>query len=103
MGPTVVEEVVVVEAAAAVLTRAMVSLLVRVIASRAMEATTRALTAAPALTTREDIAAMVSPRQEDTALRPLTRGAAAAAVVVIIIPVSPIALEATTAATSLPT
>lgn len=63
MGPTVVEEVVVVEAAAAVLTRAMVSLLVRVIASRAMEATTRALTAAPALTTREDIAAMVSPRQ----------------------------------------
>lgn len=48
-----------------VLTRATVSLLDRVTASRATEATTRALTAAPAPTAREDTAAMVSPRQVD--------------------------------------
>lgn len=66
MGP-MVEVVVVVEvAAAAVLTKATVSPLVRVIASRATEATTRALTAAPAPTAREDIAAMVKPSQVDS-------------------------------------
>ncbi len=62
MGPMVEVEVVEV----AVLTRAMVSLLARVTASRATEATTRALTAAPAPTAREDIAAMVSPSQVDS-------------------------------------
>lgn len=55
MGPMVEEVVEVV-----VLTRAMVSLLARATASRATEATTRALTAAPAPTAREeDMAAMV--------------------------------------------
>lgn len=72
MGPTV-EVVVEVEAeaevevevavAVAVLIRGMVSHLARVTASRDMEATTRALTAAPAPTTREDMAAMVKPSQ----------------------------------------
>lgn len=58
MGPMVVEVV-----EEVVLTRATVSLLDRVTASRATEATTRAPTAAPAPTAREDMAAMVSPRQ----------------------------------------
>lgn len=60
MGPMVLEVV-----EEVVLTRATVSLLGRVTASRATEATTRALTAAPAPTAREDTAAMVSPRQVD--------------------------------------
>lgn len=65
MGPMVEEAGVEV----AVPTRAMVSLLARVTASRATEATTRALTAAPAPTAREDMAAMVNPSQveEDSA------------------------------------
>lgn len=40
--------------------------LARVTVSRAMEATTRALTAAPAPTTREDMAATVKPSQVET-------------------------------------
>lgn len=65
---TVMGPMVEVEVEVAGLTRAMVSLLARVTASRATEATTRAPTAAPAPTTREDMAAMVSPSQveEDT-------------------------------------
>lgn len=71
MGPTVevveveaeVEVAVAVAVAVAALIRGMVSHLARVTASRDMEATTRALTAAPAPTTREDMAAMVKPSQ----------------------------------------
>lgn len=48
---------------AAALIRGTVSRLARVTASRAMEATTRALTAALAPTTREDMAAMVNHSQ----------------------------------------
>lgn len=56
MGPMVgVEEVVVVGEA-----KAMVSPQARVTASRVMEATTRALTAAQAPITKEDMAAMVN-------------------------------------------
>lgn len=62
MGPTVEVEVVV-EVEVAALIRGMVSHLARVTASRDLEATTRALTAAPAPTTREDMAAMVKPSQ----------------------------------------
>lgn len=113
-----------------VLTKVMVSPLARTTASRVMEATTRALTAALAPTTREDMAAMVHPSQveadsvmfkkpqifrhqllcslinlhvwyspfsqEDIVPHHLTRVVG----VVIIIPISPIALEATAAATS---
>lgn len=57
-----VEEVV----EAVVLTRATVSPLGRVTASRATEATTRARTAALAPTTREDTAATANPSQVDT-------------------------------------
>lgn len=71
MGPTVevveveaeVEVAVAVAVAVAALIRGMVSHLARVTASRDMEATTRALTAAPVPTTREDMAAMVKPSQ----------------------------------------
>lgn len=64
MGPMVEVEVeVVVEVEVAALIRGMVSHLARVTASRDLEATTRALTAAPAPTTREDMAAMVKPSQ----------------------------------------
>lgn len=59
MGPMAEVEVVEV----VVLTRAMVSLLDRATASRATGAITRALTAAPAPTAREDLAAMVNPSQ----------------------------------------
>lgn len=61
MGPTVGAAVEV-----AALIRGTDSHLARVTASRATEATTRALTAAPAPTTREDMAAMVKPNQVET-------------------------------------
>lgn len=52
----------------AVLTKVMVSPLDRATASRVMEATTRALTVALVLITREDMAAMVHPSQVEADL-----------------------------------
>lgn len=80
-----------------VVIRVTVSPPARDMANRAMEATTKALTAALAPTTREDMAAMVNLRQEDMVHHLLIKVVVVvvAAVVAILTPVSPMALEGT--------